>query len=447
MAKRNTLDMTQGPVLRKLLLYAYPLIISATVNQLYNVVDKAIAGKFIGSSAMAAVGASSAPIALIVNVFTGMAVGVSVSCGNYIGAGKKEDLRRCMHTAPFAGLFCGLLVCLIGLFSSRALLMSTNTPSEVFSDALTYMTIYMLGTPIQITNNFLACILNAHGDTKRITIIGISSGLLNVLGNLLFVLVIPLGVAGIALSTVLSITASLTAKLVILFNPKDNYRMTLSELRPRMQYMKEIFSVGVPAGASNIAFSLANMLMQSSINSFGTAVIAGDSAAVSLLHVITPIYAQIGNAVSCTAAQCYGAKNFPRITEAVKKGMIFSLSAVFVCCIIITLFSTPLMMLFTDDPAVADAGFPVLMFSGWGYMFFTVCHVFSGALRGLRKSTVTMVCNLAGICLPRILWILFVFPHFNTLIGLYICMPLSYGIAAIALGFSFKHTHKRLSAQ
>ncbi len=447
MAKRNSLDMTQGPVLRKLLLFAYPLMISTLVNTLYDAADKVIAGQFIGDNALAAVGTSTPPISLLLNTFVGIASGAAVLCGNFIGGNRKKELRECLHCAPVVGLLCGIVVCLIGLIFSRPLLTAMDTPDAIFADAQTYLTIRMLGMPISVTNSFCLNIFNAHGDTKRITLSGVLSGLVNVLGNLLFVAVIPMGVAGIALSTVLSQVLALSIKLVIMFSPKDIYRLRFSEFRLHMQHVKNMFAIGVPTGLNSLAFSFSNVLLQSSVNSFGPAVMAGNADADTIMTFATMFPAQMNAASSCAVAQCYGAANYRRIDETVKKGIQGSLLLTGIASTIVTIFSTPLMGLFTSDPTVIAAGIPKLMFSVWGYLIYTFSLIYGGALKGIHKSGAMMFLNLAGICLPRVLWVWFVFPHFATPTMLYLIYPISYLISSVLLGIVYHRNLNRLLSQ
>lgn len=444
MASRNSLDMTTGPVFRKLLLFAYPLMISALVNTLYDAADKVIAGQFIGDNALAAVGTSTPPISLLLNTFVGIASGAGVICGNYIGGNRKQELRDCMHTAPLAGFLCGLLVCIIGLICSRPLLTAMDTPEAIFSDALTYTAIRMLGMPISLANSFCLNIFNAHGDTKRITLSGVLSGLVNVLGNLLFVIVIPLGVAGIALATVLSQLLDLSIKLVILFSPKDIYRLRFAEVRLHMQHAKRIFAIGIPTGMNSLVFSVSNVLLQSSVNSFGPVVMAGNADADAIMTFATLFPAQMNAASSCAVAQCYGAANYRRIDETVKKGILGSLLLTATASAIVTVFSKPLMGLFTDDPAVMAAGIPKLMFAIWGYLIYTFSLIYGGALKGIHKSGSMMLLNLVGVCLPRVLWVWFVFPLFATPTVLYLIYPVSYLISAALLGIVYHRNLNRL---
>jgi len=273
MASRNMLDMTTGPIFRKLLLFAYPLMINSVVNTLYNIADKMIAGQYIGDSALAAVGACAPPINLLMNAIVGLASGVSVLCGNFIGAKKPKELRECMHCAPVTGFLLGLLLCVVGLICSRPLLIVTDTPAVILSDAQTYMNVRMLGMPICIANTFCVNVMTSHGDTKRITLCGLLSGLLNVMANLFFVIIIPIGIAGIALATVLSQMLAFGIKIVIMFSPKDSYKLKFSELRLHPQHLKQIFVIGVPTGLNSVAFSFSNVILQSSVNSFGPTIL------------------------------------------------------------------------------------------------------------------------------------------------------------------------------
>ena len=443
MAARKGLDMTTGPIFRKLLLFAYPLMINSVVNTLYGIADQVIAGQYIGDVAIAAVGVCSSPINLIISAFTGMASGVSVLCGNFIGGNQKEDLRKCMHCAPVIGLLLGLVLCLLGIAGARPLLTAMDTPDSVLSSAVTYMTIRMMGIPFEMTGTFCLSIFTAHGDTKRITLSGLVSGFVNILGNLFFVVVVPIGISGIALATVLSQTLSMAIKVAILFAPRDIYRMRVQELRLHMQYVKQIIRIGLPNGMNSIAFNFSNVLLQSSVNTFGAAVIAGNTAADTVATLVIMFPSQINAACSCAVAQCFGAKNFQRIKDVIKKGIFGTIVMTAIAGVIVTLCAKPLMGMFTDSAEVAEAGVLKLMFSIWSYILYIFAMIYAGALSGMRRSSVTMVRNLLGICLPRILWVWFVFPFFPTPVVLYLIKPLSNLISAILLGTAFrKHLRK-----
>ena len=443
MASRNTLDMTNGPIFRKLLLYAYPLIINVIVDTLYNVADKIIAGRFIGDGAMAAVGVSSAPLNMIFNTFGTIASGVSVVCGNYIGARKEKELRECMHCVPVFGAILGLLVGFLGFVTAKPLLVSTNTPEAVFSDAYIYMLVRMIGVPFSMIKVFCTNILSSHGDTKRITIFGMLSGLINVFGNILFVTVIPLGITGIALATVLSTIFTCSMKLLILFSPKDAYRLRFSELRLHLSHLKQILSVGIPVGMNNLAFTFSNTMLQSSVNTFGPLVIAGNSCADTLISFVQSIPTHMSSACTCAVAQCFGAKNPARIKKVVHQGIWGTNAIVLGIALLITVFATPILRLFTDTPEVASAGIPKLMFTAWGYPIYVFGMIYGGALRGMRRSTIAMILSVFGLCLPRVLWVWFVFPFFSTPNMLYLIFPISFLICSIPLGIVYHRTQKK----
>ena len=447
MASRNSLDMTSGPILRKLLLFAYPLVISTLVSTLYDVTDKFIAGKFIGDNAMAAIGATTPLINLLSNFFLGLASGVSVLCGNYIGGKRDGDLRECIHTAPVLGTLCGLLASVVGLFCCKPLLLTTGTPDTIFSDAYVYMAVRMLGLPFAVANNFCLCILTAHGDTKRVTLSGLLSGLVNVLGNVLFVAIIPMGLGGIALATILSQALALSIKLVILFSPKDIYRLRFSKLRFHWRHAKELLINGIPVGLNNIVFSFSNTMLQSSVNSFGPTVIAGNALSDTVFNLAGAFPVQINAACGCAVAQCFGAANYRRIADVVKKGILTCVFLVALAATTMTLFSKPLMMLFTEDPAVAAAGTPKLLFSCWGYLIYSFTLIYSSALKGMRRSSSMLILNTAGICLPRLLWVWFVFPFFASPNMLYLIYPVSYLISACLLCIVYHRVFKKTYAQ
>jgi len=444
MASRNTLDMTKGPIFRKLLLYAYPLILGSILNTLYAVADKIIAGRFLGDDAMAAVGICASPVALIFNTMVGIASGVSVLCGNFIGARKDKELRECMQTVPLAGVVLGLIVGLIGLLNSRFLLEVTQTPESVFAESYSYMIVRMFGLPFAIANSFCNSILTSHGDTKRITISSFFSGMLNVLGNIVFVTVIPLGVVGIALATVLSQILPFLIKVYILFSPKDVYGLKFSLLRLDMRYIKQFLSIGIPTGMNSLAFSFANTLLQSSVNSFGPTIIAGNSCADTLINLVALLPNNMNAACSCAVAQCYGAGNVERIKKTVRIGIFGTNIMIIAASAIVTIFARPILGLYTDTPEVAAAGIPKLMFSIWGYLIYVFGMMFAGALKGMRRSSIMMCLNFLGICLPRVLWVWFVFPFFNTPNMLYLIYPISYVTSAIPLYIAYRHVLKKL---
>lgn len=446
MASRNTLDMTEGPILKKLLLFAYPLMLNMLISTLYGTIDKIVAGRFINDAAMAAVGASEPPLNMLINFFVAMGVGVSVVCGSHVGGRRQKELRQCMHTAPLTGLLCGIVVCLLGLLTSKALLNMTNVPQDVIGGANKYMVVRILGTPVFLASTFCSSIFTSHGDTKRITFIGIFSGLFNVVGNLIFVLVFRMGVEALALATVLAETIAFAMKLFILFSPKDVYGLKLAELRIDGRQCKDIFAIGLPNAFRSILFSASNVIVQSGINSLGTDVLAGNSAADTVMQYVFLFPGQMASACACAAAQCYGAAKYGRIRKVTLVGILSSAVLLVAASIPITIFRIPLLRLFTETDGVARAGVANLLISCWGYLLYIVGNICTSSLQGMHKTLLPVVVNTVTTCAPRVLWTLFVFPLFGSPASLYAVYPISWGLSSIFIAVVYLHAVRKLES-
>lgn len=441
--KRHSMDLTTGPVARQMLAFALPLMINQVVNSLYGVADQAMLGRFVGDSAMAAASVTNSPFNLIYNLFAGMALGAVVCCGNYLGAKDQVNLRRSMHTSLSTGFLLGLLVLGAGMPLSRPLLTVMGTPEELMTDALIYFRIRFAGCPVLLISIFATNILVAHGDTQRITTIGIMSGLLNVILNAVFLLVIRLEIVGVALATLVSATVSLGCKLVILFSPKEEYRLSLRELLPNPRHMGKILAVGIPNGLNATVFSFANMLLQSTINSFGSTVIAGNAAATSVADLASFAYSGIPSATVAAVSQCNGAKNFERIRDVVKKAILLCHATVDVMCVLALIFARPLLGMFTESPEVVEAGIPKVFFYCVGYAIHNYGQIYVAAIKGLHRSTTSFLVNVCSICIPRVLWVLFVIPLMPTPNMLYLIYPVSWLISAVMLGIAYHSCYRK----
>lgn len=447
MKKTTTLDMTTGPIIRKLFLYAYPLMLRSIINTMYSTVDKVVAGKCIGTGAMAAIGATTLPINLIVNMVSGLSLGVSVCCGNYFGAKKEKEFRECVHTAVPLGFLGGVLIALVGVLISEPLLVVMNTPESIMRDAKVYMYIRILSYPLALLNTFSCAVMNAQGDTKSPTLISIMSGAVNVVFNFLFVLGFKMDIAGLAWATMLSHAADTVALMWMLFSPKGRFQMRISELRLHKVHFKRIAAVGLPSGLNTTISTLSQMLLQSSFNSFGEIIVAGKTAATTCSSYVTIVMSSFTSACVCAAAQCFGAQNLARIKEVVRKGILGAAVMMVIMAVVITVFAHPLMGIFTDDAAVIEAGIPIVLFNCWGEFLLIFGNMYSAALRGMRKSSASMIANLIGICVPRVLWVLLVMPHFPNPTVLYCIYPISWGIDSILLGILYKRHYKKVEAQ
>ena len=444
MKKRTTLDLTEGPILRKLLMFALPLMLNSVIESLYSTADTVMMGQFAGTEAMAAVGASAQPLNLLVTLFGGIALGVNVTCANLRGARKEQELRQCMYSSVIAGFAAGCIVALLGLLLCRPLLVGMDTPKKILEDAVLYMNIRLSAGPYWLLAAFCNNIFYAHGDTRTPTVISLLSGLVNVGLNVVFVVGMDMGVAGVAWATNASLLIKAVVLTVLLFVPKGNYRLRLRELRLHMPHVRRIMAVGIPAGLNSIVFSVSNVLLQSAVNSFGTLIVAANTAADNLGGYVSLIMNAFVSAVLSGTSQCYGARKFKRIDQLLVKAMVASILMVAAAATVMTVLSRPLLLLFDSDPKVAAAGMPKLMFLCWGYMIFSVTQVFASGLKGIRKATPALLATLGGVIVPRLLWVWFVVPKMHTPAMLYLIYPISWAISAVVLALVFRHFRKAL---
>lgn len=443
MRKGKKLDMTEGPVFKKLLLFAIPLMINTAINQLYSTADTIMMGRFSGAAAMAAIGASSHPLRLIINLASGLAMGVTVACGNLKGSGDKHALSECMHTGISLGALSGLLISLLGIPLCGVLLDALGTPKEILGDATLYMCIRLAFCVPLMLATFASNIFYASGDTQTAALVSTLSGLVNVGLNVVFVPVLGMGIAGVALATGISQVINAAVLCILLFHPNGQYRLSLHKLKMQWKYVRSILTTGIPTGLSNAIVSFSNVMMQSSVNSFGYLVVAGNTAADNLINYIALIVQAFRSACITAAAQCFGAHDLPRIRKTVRSAIPGILGTIATLNIIITLFGSALLGLFNNDPAVVQAGLPKLMFNCWGYLIFSFSKVFGGTLAGLHKSSLSLICDLFCVILPRLIWVWFVVPYMHTPTILYAIYPITWFLVSTATGILL---HRQLRA-
>ncbi len=442
-----SLDLTEGSVTKKLFLFSMPILLTQLLQHLYGIADKIVVGQFApnGEVALAAVGATAAATTLILNIFVGMAGGANVVCANLCGAHRKEDLDRCMHTSILLAVVTGLILGFFGIFISKPLLQLMATPAEVLGDATLYMQIYFLGVPASMICNFSSAILRAHGDAKRPMYIFMFSGLVNVLLNLLMVVGFGRGVDGVAIATVASQVVAAVIFMWILFDPKQEYQLQLKKLYFHKVQLLSIVRVGVPNGLNGMVFSLSNVVVQSSVNSFNsTAIIAGKTAATDVSMLMYQVIYSFYTACVSFSGQCYGAGKYRRIDSALKSSVLTVWSFILVMATVCTIFPRQILGLFNSSPEVIDAGINIMLICCWGYILYTVSEVFLGGVRGMGYSLGPTILNLAGICLPRLLWIWFVFPMHRTIEFLFLCYPISWLISAILQVWNYFHCRRKL---
>lgn len=422
------IEMCSGPLFKNIIRFTVPFMLTAFLQHLYNAADVIVVGRYAGEEALAGVGTTSSLTTLILNMFLGLSVGVSVSLGRALGANNNDDIHRIVHTAIPLSVISGAVVSFIGVVFAEPLLGLIDVPDNVMPQAKIYMQIIFAGQIPSLIYNFGAAILRAKGDTKRPLYIVTATGFVNVLLNLWFVVGFGMQADGVALATTISQIISAVAILVILCHQEDSTRLFLNKLRIRRRQLAEIFRIGIPSGFQGIIFSLSNVLIQSSVNSFNSSAAMAGSAAAS--NVGSFYYVAINSFYQASVtfiSQNFGANNLKRIPKIIYCCFI-GVSFVWVIEILVTLFAGEFLV-GIYAPGNAEAvimGVKRLMIIGCTYGICGLMEVMSGALRGIGYSFTSMVSSVAGVCGVRIIWIFTVFRAFKSFETLYSCYPVSW---------------------
>lgn len=427
MAKSYEMDMTSGPLLKKILTFSVPLMLSGILQLLFNAADIVVVGQFTGSSALAAVGSTSSLINLFVNVFIGFSIGANVLVAQYYGARDAKNVHETVHTSVLLAVICGLILIAAGVFLAPPMLELMDTPDEVLGQAVLYMRIYFVGMPATLLYNFGAAILRAVGDTRRPLYYLLISGCINVALNLFFVVGCGRGVDGVAIATVISQVISAALIVRCLVNSEGMYQLNLSKLKLYREKVIRIARIGLPAGFQGAIFSISNVLIQSSVNSFGSIAMAGNTAASNIEGFIyTCMNAVYQTSLSFTS-QNLGAGNIKRISRILVEclGVVFLVGAVM--GFLTYAFGAELLGIYSSDPEVIEDGLHRMQVICQTYYLCGMMEVTVGALRGLGYSVMPMLVSLAGVCGVRIVWIFTVFVWSRSLFNLYISYPISWG--------------------
>ena len=426
-------DLTTGPLLSKVLAFSGPLILTGILQLLYNAADIVVVGNYAGPKAMAAVGSTASLINLLVNVFMGLSVGASVIVARHWGAGEQRKVSDAVHTAITVALISGFAVGALGIFAARPMLEWMGNPEDTIDMAELYVQIFFIGMPANLLYNFGAAILRAVGDTRRPLYYLTISGLVNVLLNLLLVIVFHMDVAGVAIATVASQVVSMVLVMLCLIHSSGPLHLDLKKLRVSWAELKEILRVGLPAGLQGSLFSISNVLIQSSVNSFGSIAMAGNTAASNLEGFVYTSMNSIYQADLTFASQNYGARKPGRV----RRVMWVCLGTVTVIGLTMgTLFyllGEPLLAIYGGEREVWEFGLLRLGVIMPTYFLCGCMDTMVGQLRGVGCSVIPMIVSLAGACLFRIVWILTVFaqPQWHSLEMLYVSYPISWGLTFI----------------
>lgn len=432
MKKAYTADMTTGPFFKKIVLFSVPLVFTGLLQLVYNTADTVIVGRFAGKQALAAVGSTGALVALILNVFMGLAMGAGVVTARSIGAGDTAKIKRYTHTAMTLSVISGIAVGIIGYFISGLLLQLMHIETEILTLSTLYLKIYFLGAPGMLIYNFGAAIVRAHGDTQRPLYILFLSGIVNIVLNLILVIPVQLGVSGVAIATVVSQYISAALIVLYLFRSDSVIRIRRKALRIHKQELFEIVKIGVPAGIQNSMFSIANVIIQSSVNSFGENAMAGIAAGSnydSYIYTCTNAFAQT---TMTFTSQNVGAEKYENIGKVYGRCMALVCAVGGVLSLLGYIFRGQIVGLFSDVPEVITIGAERMQLIMPFYITCSLQDVVAGQIRGLGKSTGPMLVSLLGTCGVRLLWIFVFLPMNRTLMYLFIAYPLSWGVTFIA---------------
>ena len=422
----RTMDMTQGRLLTQVLVFALPIMLSGILQLLFNAADTIVVGRFAGNEALAAVGSVGSLNNMIISLFIGLSVGANVLVARYTGSRNDRAVSETVHTSVLLSLVGGVLLMIIGVALARPLLELMGSPEDVIDLAVLYVRIIFLGMPVQMLYNFCAAILRAVGDTQRPLYYLTIAGVVNVLLNLVFVILFHLSVAGVALATIISQTISALLVTRALLNMEGPTRLFLNRLRIHPGKLREIIRIGLPAGIQSSVFSLSNVVIQSSVNSFGSVVIAGNAASSNVGNFVYQAMNTFQQAITCFAGQNIGARKPRRIVSAMKVCMFWAVSFGLVLGMLSCVFGTQLLSLFSADPAVIAAGMERQVIVCAPYFLCGMMDVMTGALRGIGYSLLPMIVSILGACAFRLFWVFTVFAAYPTLPCLMLSYPVSW---------------------
>ncbi len=430
MKRSYEIDMCSGPLLGKILRFSVPLIFSGVLQLMFNAADIIVVGRFTGRHALAAVGSTSALINLLVNLFIGISVGANVMAARYYGSKSEKEMHQTVHTAIFTAALGGVIMIFVGIALAKPVLSLMGTPDDVLSHAVLYMRIYFVGMPAFMIYNFGAAILRAVGDTKRPLYFLTIAGIVNVFFNLFFVIVFKMGVAGVAIATVISQCISAVLVVRCLVRTDGMYRLELKQVHMHRDKMAAMLKIGLPAGFQGVVFNISNVLVQSSVNSLGSVAIAGNTAANNIEGFIYTATNSIYQTSLSFTSQNMGARQYKRVDRILLE-----------CLMIVTVLGVvlgngayilghQLVGIYSSDAEVIAYGVARLGIVSVSYALCGIMDVFAGSMRGIGCSVLPMVVSLTGACLFRVIWIFTAFRAIHTPFILYISYPISWILTA-----------------
>ena len=423
-------DLTRGPMLKKIILFSLPLAASSILQLLFNAADVVVVGRFAGSTALAAVGSNGALINLLVNLFVGLSLGANVVAARCFGAKDEKGVQNTVQTAVTLGIVSGILLAFVGFFVARGLLELMSCPEDVIDLSTLYLKIYFIGMPMTMLYNFSSALLRSVGDTRRPLYCLALAGVINVVLNLVFVIGFHLSVAGVALATIISQTVSACLVTWILTREKGALHLDLRHLGFHKGALLQILRIGLPAGLQSTVFSLSNVVIQSAINSFGSTIVAGNSAASNIEGFVYTAMNSFAQAAVTFTSQNMGARRYDNLDRVMRNCLL---------CVVVTglvlgggasLLGTQLLHFYSSDEAVIAAGLARLHIISATYLLCGIMDVLASCLRGRGYSVLPMIVSLVGSCLLRLVWIATIFQLFRSTTTLYLSYPISWILTA-----------------
>ena len=431
--RKSSSALTTGVIWKQLLIFAIPILISNLFQQIYNMTDVIVVGNFVGPEAVAAVGSSSSLINMIVGFFLGLSAGAGVIIAQYYGAKDKENVEKTVHTAMMVSIISGFILMAIGIFLAPWFLSLMKTPAEIMGPATEYLQIYFCGIIGVIIYNLGSGILRGIGDSFKPLLFLIVTVLLNVVLDLWFVAGFGWGVAGVGWATTVAQILSAAMVLILLMRTDDVYKVKLNQIKLHRPQLARIFKVGLPTGLQSVIISFSNVIIQSSVNTFGATVVAGVVAASKVDGFVYMPMASFGIAITTFVGQNFGAKRLDRVKEGIKICMIMSVGSTILISLFVVGFDTSILRLFVNDAEVIKYGSYVIRIIAPTYFIFAITDALSGAIRGGGKAHIPMFITLAMLCGVRITWILLIAPLNWNLGMVHLCYPISWSLSTVAL--------------
>lgn len=442
--KSNSMDMVHGPLLRNIMKFAVPVMLSALLQIAFNAADTIIVGKFSGQAALAAVGATGAIINLIISLFMGIAMGANIVIATQIGSGEQEKISASVHTSYFLALAGGIVLTFLGMFLAPGILTAIKTPADIIGLSELYMRIYFVGAVPLLIYDFGSAILRAKGDTIRPTIYLTVSGILNIILNLYTVIVLNMSVAGVAIATVVSETVSAVLVTLALVREKDVVHLEFRKIKLNPALSKEILRIGVPAGVQGMMWAIANIAIQSSLNTLGSVVVAGNSAGQNIESFVYISMQGFSQAAITFTSQNYGARQKQRILDVFKHTLVLNITISFAISLLINIFGTTFLHFYTNDAEVVNAGMYRLRYVVFWLFLNGAMDIPASSMRGMGISNLPTIVMMIGIVGVRLLFIATIWRANPTLPVLYMCFPVSWAITTVLMLYFWENAYKKL---